>query len=189
VYDGNGNFSPEFGNVIATCEADMLIIAVGQTRTPGGLLKNGLRFHAVTYQLEEYDNVFVAGDFASGPATIIDSMRSGREAAISANRLLQGKHMAYGRAYEGAVVTDFEISTGKGSNLDRTAIPVRKFSGSGDFDEIEQTFTQEQASAEAGRCYSCGNPFGRYRTCWFCLPCEVECPTDALYVQIPYLLR
>ena len=63
------------------------------------------------------------------------------------------------------------------------------FSGKSDFSEIEQPFNDEQARAEAGRCYSCGKPFGKYRTCWFCLPCEVECPTDALWVEIPYLLR
>ncbi|MEN8447748.1 MAG: 4Fe-4S binding protein, partial [Cyanobacteria bacterium J06555_13] len=25
--------------------------------------------------------------------------------------------------------------------------------------------------------------------CWFCLPCEKECPTNAITVQIPFLLR
>jgi NADPH-dependent glutamate synthase beta subunit-like oxidoreductase len=50
-------------------------------------------------------------------------------------------------------------------------------------------FTEESARREAERCYSCGEPFGKYRTCWFCLPCEVECPHDALWVEIPYLLR
>jgi hypothetical protein len=23
------------------------------------------------------------------------------------------------------------------------------------------------------------------RTCWFCLPCEIECPEEALYVEVP----
>jgi formate dehydrogenase major subunit len=36
---------------------------------------------------------------------------------------------------------------------------------------------------------SCGQPFGKYRTCWFCLPCEVDCPHEALWVEVPYLLR
>ena len=47
----------------------------------------------------------------------------------------------------------------------------------------------EQARTEASRCLSCGGPTGHYRNCWFCLPCEVECPEQALYVNIPYLLR
>lgn len=189
VYDEKGQFSPIFGNVTKTCRADMLIVAVGQTRTPGGIIKDGLQYDPLSYQLEGYETVFVAGDFASGPSTIIDGMRSGREAAISVDRFFKGEHLTYGRSYGGAVVTEFEIDTSRGSRLNRTRIPVCEYTGSGDFSEIEQSFTPEQASAEAGRCYSCGNPFGRFRTCWFCLPCEVECPTGALYVQIPYLLR
>ena len=59
----------------------------------------------------------------------------------------------------------------------------------GDFAPIEIALDAKEAVKEAGRCYSCGQPFGKYRTCWFCLPCEVECPNDALWVEIPYLLR
>lgn len=25
--------------------------------------------------------------------------------------------------------------------------------------------------------------------CWYCLPCEHDCPTKAIKVEIPYLLR
>ena len=25
--------------------------------------------------------------------------------------------------------------------------------------------------------------------CWYCTPCEVDCPADAIIVKIPYLLR
>ena len=28
-----------------------------------------------------------------------------------------------------------------------------------------------------------------YDECWYCLPCEHDCPTKAIKVQIPYLLR
>lgn len=29
----------------------------------------------------------------------------------------------------------------------------------------------------------------KYDECWYCLPCEKDCPTDAIKVEIPYLLR
>jgi NAD-dependent dihydropyrimidine dehydrogenase PreA subunit len=29
----------------------------------------------------------------------------------------------------------------------------------------------------------------RYDECWYCLPCEVDCPTQAITVNIHYLLR
>ncbi len=34
-----------------------------------------------------------------------------------------------------------------------------------------------------------GKAYMKYDECWYCLPCEVDCPTDAVRVQIPYLLR
>ena len=45
-------------------------------------------------------------------------------------------------------------------------------------------FSGDEAVAEAERCLNCGVPFG-LRTCWFCLPCEIECPEKALYVKFP----
>jgi len=29
----------------------------------------------------------------------------------------------------------------------------------------------------------------KYDECWYCTPCEVDCPTNAVTVEIPYLLR
>ena len=34
-----------------------------------------------------------------------------------------------------------------------------------------------------------GKAHMRYDECWYCLPCEKDCPTDAVTVNIPYLLR
>ena len=31
--------------------------------------------------------------------------------------------------------------------------------------------------------------FMKYDECWYCLPCEQDCPTGAVTVDIPYLLR
>ena len=28
-----------------------------------------------------------------------------------------------------------------------------------------------------------------YDECWYCMPCEVDCPTGAVKVNIPYLLK
>ena len=29
----------------------------------------------------------------------------------------------------------------------------------------------------------------KYDECWYCMPCEADCPTDAVTVTIPYLLK
>ena len=34
-----------------------------------------------------------------------------------------------------------------------------------------------------------GKAHMRYDECWYCMPCEVDCPTGAVKVNIPYLLR
>lgn len=52
-----------------------------------------------------------------------------------------------------------------------------------------EVFTQAEARQEAARCLGCGRPFEENQTCWYCLPCEVVCPTQALHVRIPYLIR
>jgi NAD-dependent dihydropyrimidine dehydrogenase PreA subunit len=34
-----------------------------------------------------------------------------------------------------------------------------------------------------------GTAFMKFDECWYCLPCETDCPTGAVKVDIPYLLR
>ena len=34
-----------------------------------------------------------------------------------------------------------------------------------------------------------GSAFMKYDECWYCMPCEADCPTGAVTVNIPYLLR
>jgi NAD-dependent dihydropyrimidine dehydrogenase PreA subunit len=34
-----------------------------------------------------------------------------------------------------------------------------------------------------------GKAFMKFDECWYCLPCEQDCPTGAVQVNIPYLLR
>jgi len=34
-----------------------------------------------------------------------------------------------------------------------------------------------------------GKAYMHYDECWYCMPCEADCPTGAVTVNIPYLLR
>lgn len=34
-----------------------------------------------------------------------------------------------------------------------------------------------------------GTAYMKFDECWYCTPCEVDCPTGAVKVDIPYLLR
>ena len=194
VFDECGLFSPCFDDDQTTfLEADAVIVAIGQSKdlvALGGLVdKNAVTIrNPVTLQTSR-EKIFAAGDLVSGPSSVVEAMAAGRRAAESVDRFLKQEHLTYGRTYPGPIETEFEIDTSRGTPGDRFSPPEHCFSGVGDFNENTGVFTEEAAMAEASRCYSCGQPFGKFRTCWFCLPCEVECPEDALYVEIPYLLK
>jgi len=198
VFDLQNRFNPVFDD----CEfneivAETVIISIGQSRDNSCLndfdeskIIDGNQIIADPLTLQTADEtIFVTGDFYSGPSTIVSAMASGREAAESVNRLLEGDHLKYGRNYQGPFEMEFDIDTRRGSDKNRASLQLRDYKGKGDFNEIEKGLSQEAAGNEASRCYSCGEPFGKFRTCWFCLPCEVECPNEALRVEIPYLLR
>jgi NADPH-dependent glutamate synthase beta subunit-like oxidoreductase len=195
VFDECGNFSPVFDTCqLMTVEVDSVIVAIGQSRDAAVLKKIGLsqkemaQIDPLTLQTKD-EMVFLAGDVISGPSSVIEAMASGRRAAESVHRFLTGEHLRYGRGYAGPVETDFDIDTSRGTRSKRINIQTHQCRGIGDFAEIEKPFDRQAAQKEAKRCHSCGQPFGKFRTCWFCLPCEVECPHEAIYVEIPYLLR
>jgi NADPH-dependent glutamate synthase beta subunit-like oxidoreductase len=195
VFDECGQFQPIFDACeLKDLQADTVIVAIGQQRNTALLTQIGLtdemitRVDPLTLQTAD-ERIFIAGDVVSGPSSVVDAMAKGRRAAESVHRYLQGEHMHYGRRYAGPVETEFDIEADENKTVARARIPERLCAGKGDFNEIEEAFDARTARQEAGRCHSCGTPFGKYRTCWFCLPCEVECPNDALYVEIPYLLR
>jgi NADPH-dependent glutamate synthase beta subunit-like oxidoreductase len=195
VFDESGAFKPDFDACERMfLEADNLIVAIGQTADITILEMIGLdpgkgdQIDPLTLQSPD-EMIFLAGDVVGGPSSVVEAMAQGRRAAESVDRFIKGEPLWYGRDYAGPVETDFQIDTSSAADLKRAEIPVRLFQGEGDLGELEHCFDMETARNEARRCYSCGQPFGKYRTCWFCLPCEVECPHDALWVEIPYLLR
>jgi NADPH-dependent glutamate synthase beta subunit-like oxidoreductase len=161
-----------------------VIVAIGQ-KIEDGL--SGIVHNPVTFQSEN-PKVFVAGDLASGARTVVEAMAQGKEAAISINRILNGEDPEYGRRNGRAVEIDFSPDWSRARSRARVAAPVLPKEERKGFDEMAHALSYEHAVAEAERCLGCGIPFG-LRTCWFCLPCEIECPEQALHVEIPYLLR
>jgi len=195
VFDSQGCFNPVFDSSTSRfIEADTVIIAIGQALDDTFLRSSGyapddlIRVNPLTCQAS-IGKFFAAGDLVSGPSSVVAAMAAGKEAAESINRLLRGVPLAYGRGFQGDVVTNFEVDRSVGSKDRRMQLPHYQFTGKGDFTELESGVSPDIARREARRCHSCGLPFGQFRTCWFCLPCEVECPTGALWVDIPYLLR
>jgi NADPH-dependent glutamate synthase beta subunit-like oxidoreductase len=195
VLDKQGKFAPRLDSCeLKTVDTDYVIVAIGLKRDTscfeGSSVPGPEDLKADPATLATSDKkIFLAGDYVTGPSSVVEAMASGKVAAESVDRYLRGKHLRYGRSYRGPVELDFEIDTSNASDLGRIELPLRRCEGKGDFNEVSGSIDKDLARAEASRCYSCGSPFGKYRTCWFCLPCEVECPEEALRVEIPFLLR
>jgi NADPH-dependent glutamate synthase beta subunit-like oxidoreductase len=200
VFDADGRFSPELDDTCTLHEltADVVVLAIGQQVDPGRLPADlfdadsrQLEADPLTLQASSRKNVFVCGDCFTGPSSVVHAMASGKEAAISADRFLRGESLGYGRDYyiHNGLVRDYDISTrqcegGPREKVDRLPVSERSVRK-----ETDQTLTQAQARKEAERCLSCGRSFESNRTCWYCLPCEIECPVDALEVRMPYQVR
>jgi len=193
LYDAAGRFSPAYDETKSMhLLCDTVIVAIGQ-RTQSGLLdptwsRQGVMICDPTTLRMAESKVFVAGDFVKGPRTLVEAMAQGKEAALSIKRLLKGEDLYYERGNGKPLEVQFEPDWSRALKRARTAIPTLPVTGRKGFEEVAMGFSGDEAVAEAERCLNCGVPFG-LRTCWFCLPCEIECPEKALYVEVPYLLR
>ena len=194
LWDAQGNFAPCMGDAREPLLAETLIMAVGLTRDASLLKGSGLELRDVldadplTLQCAG-GKVFAAGDYQGLAGSVIKAMSTGREAAVSVDRYVRGEHLRFERGYAGPVLTDFAVEKKDESRAARVQPALHQSRGKGDYNLLEQALSEGQARAEAERCLSCGGPCGKHRTCWFCLPCEVDCPQKAIWVDIPYLLR
>ncbi|HSV95659.1 MAG TPA: FAD-dependent oxidoreductase [Spirochaetota bacterium] len=186
LFDDTGDFSPRMDACqTMTFEADTVIIAAGQEMNDMNI---GGGVDPLTLQVNG-SSLFIAGDAATGPSSVVHAMASGRRAAESIHRLLAGEPLGLGRTVPTDEGVDAPVRPPTRIDTNARRPRMRSFKGKGDCGEVESAFDADMARAEASRCLSCGVAFGRYRTCWFCLPCEIECPQKAINVEIPYLLR
>jgi NADPH-dependent glutamate synthase beta subunit-like oxidoreductase len=198
LLDRDGRFSPRLEEVCGLkLEADTVILAIGQDPTTDGLpqdlldpVTRLLAADPLTLQSLSRNKIFACGDCRTGSRSVVEAMASGREAALSADRLLRGDGLRWGRGFwSGPYIREYESDRdravgGPRGQLDRLSAGKRTLTS-----EIERVLTPEQAKKEAERCLSCGRAAEINRTCWYCLPCEIECPTKALEVKMPYLVR
>ena len=176
-------------------EADTVVVAIGQDADlafANGLVPTAggrLAADPVTLQCQGLAQVFAAGDALTGPKTVVEALASGKEAAESIRRFLLGESLTYSRGYLGPYETDFAVDKSQAVVCPRVAPRKADEAARRTFAELQQGMATVEARAEAGRCLSCGEAYGKFRNCWYCLPCEIECPEEALRVEIPYLLR
>lgn len=161
-------------------EADTIVPAIGQIIDPmiwdtiSGLERspwNTINLDPVTYQTS-IPGVFSGGDAGTGPATVVEAVAAGKEAAESIARYLSGADMATGRPVALPAHNEYPpIPEGKPQKRAVTPeIPVPERMG---FKEVELAFAENEALREAQRCLNCG-------VCSECMECVKACPAQAV---------
>jgi len=178
VYDEDGRFAPKFSEGSGpTIEGDTLIIAIGQRSSLAGLEqlektpRGTIRADEVTLQTS-LPGVFAGGDIVRGPASIVEAVAQGNEAAISIDRFLRGASLTEGRTTEAEAVAP--LPDGEIERNARVEIPKRAPSERvREFCEIELVLSEEAAIQEASRCLNCA-------VCSECRQCEKTCQAKAI---------
>ncbi len=179
VFDEQGRFSPSFDE--AACEAffgDTVIIAIGQATDVSDMEaqnvpmtgRGGLQADPVTLQTP-MEWVFAGGDAFYGPKSVVDAVASGKEAAESIHRYINGMDLKEGRIKDWL----YEKPDVKNEpHKDRT--PVRCLDPKArecNFLEVSFGYNAEEAKTEADRCLECG-------ICSECYQCVKACLADAI---------
>lgn len=198
LLDEKGRFNPTLKDECELfLEADTVIVAIGQKfngkKLPREMIdqESGLlTADPMTRQSSNDNQIFICGDALYGTSSVVDAMASGREAAISADRYLNGEGLRWGRGYwNGANVKEYEVLLDRAKGGSRLELKRQPGTDRSLEAELELKLSSQQAKREAERCLSCGRSFEMNKTCWYCLPCEIECPTEALEVRLPYFVQ
>ncbi len=190
VFDETGKFNPVFDdNITAEIDAEMVILAIGQKSELAFLdgvgveIENGrIKVNDISLQTSN-EKIFAGGDVIAGANTAVNAMADGKRAAESIIKYIQGDDITYGRNEGYKCITDFEVDLTAGSKEKRLNLINSDTSN-----QLEAELTDDEAKTQAERCLNCGSPVGYRKTCWMCLPCEVECPYEALTVNVHYIM-
>ncbi len=171
VFDEEGKFCPDFANIRETVRTEQVILAIGQAPDLSCIGANGevmVENECIIFDDETLETgmpgVFVGGDVAKAPGTIIDAIAAGRRAACSIDIFLGGDgDISESGMGNGQLAID-RISpqpyTGRReegfADLKRENMPTmpleERHEGLG---EVELGFDEERAKREAKRCLQC----------------------------------
>jgi len=161
-------------------EVDAVVPAIGQESDWACLTEEcacrltewgTMKIDPLTLQTHDPD-IFAGGDAVTGPRTVIEAIAAGKQAAISIGRYICGEDLSAGREKEWQAVQD--IATEGYDRIPRTRMPVMSPEiRTGNFEEVQLGFTEEQVRAEAARCLSCG-------VCSECYQCVDACLAKAI---------
>ncbi len=183
VFDEEGRFNPAYDeSEVMELKCDTVLVAIGQASESDiieglGLdLAPGGRIAADPETLAtNRPGVFCGGDGTLGPATFVQAVSHGRQAALSIHHYLEHGGLRPVEVRERPVDKDLKESEQlRARPIERHSMPMmppeeRKHS----FKPIELGFTEEMAKAEGQRCLACG-------VCCQCGECVRKCGPQAI---------
>jgi formate dehydrogenase (NADP+) beta subunit len=194
VYDKDRRFAPQYDLSVTTeIEGDTVLLSVGQApdlsfldaqRDGIEMRSPGIVVNDAATGATSAPEVFIAGDVAYGPRLMIHAIASGKQAARSVYRYLQGKEISpeevqfhfpierYRREKNYEQRQRLHIPTLDAQ--ERVKMPTAL---------VEIGFSAAQAQSEAGRCLDCGvNTIFDGERCILCGGCVDVCPTVCLKI-------
>ncbi len=184
VFDESGRFNPQFDQgKTGFVPADAVIIAIGQEVAGDGFdgVERGrlgtFKVDPVTLAVPGMPGIFAGGDGVRGPASVIEAVADGHEAALSIDRFLRGENLATARPEPKPEPARLEESArarsgiGKEARRPEPVLAVEKRQDN--FAEINLGFDEETAVSEARRCLDCG-------VCSECFQCVAACEARAI---------
>ena len=179
VFDAQGAFRPTYDeNDLTTLTGDTVIVAIGQAAdlsfaagqgvavTPRG----GLQGDPVSLETP-IPGVFCGGDVFYGPKSVVEAVESGKKAAESIRRYLNGEDLKAGREEDWSYEKPSTEGVVKKARLSITKLPPA--AREGNFQEVAQGFQEATALTEAERCLECG-------ICSECYQCVQVCLAKAI---------
>ena len=168
-----------------TIDCDAVITAIGQSVTISWSAGDGdlslTRRQTITVDPDTMQTsipgLFAGGDAVSGPATVIEAVAAGRQAAEAMALFLQGESLS-------ELAAPPRVPAGRTDDWNeipaKTEIKARAKTEHGavedrisSFSEVDLGFSEEQAREEAKRCLNCG-------VCSECMECVRVCEAKAI---------
>ncbi|MCP4122362.1 MAG: FAD-dependent oxidoreductase, partial [Bacteroidetes bacterium] len=179
VFNESGQFSPQYDDCALTMyDVDTVIVAIGQMGELEWAEKQGIAltppggYEADRLTLQTpIDWVFAGGDAFYGPKSVVDAIASGKDAAESMHRFINGEDLKEGRE------KNWDFEKPDLVNVPKLARPVpakiEPERREGNFKEVTMSLAKDLIDQEAARCLSCG-------ICSECYQCVDACLAGAI---------
>jgi putative selenate reductase YgfK subunit len=173
--DASGRRKPvPSGEPVVGIDADTVIIATEQ-KVDADFIPELNECTNYKYKTVEND-VFVAGDCFTGPASVIGAIAAGRDAASEIDKTLGGNGKVMNTEKEKSLRLSKIENDHTSRKLPESIDVENRIPG---FKEVELGLKEEDSRVEAARCLQCG--------CTNCGKCVAVCPYDARKLEFPIM--